>query len=119
MLWVLETALVYTNMITMQIDALTIILAIIMAGLLIYLVVASLDYSKRRKQLVESEKISYKIMTVATCQQNDYTIEREFREGDFIGKVDGNCPKCNSLLVITKIYAIPQEKTQKSFKPQQ
>ncbi|MEM0027582.1 MAG: hypothetical protein QXD38_06605, partial [Ignisphaera sp.] len=102
---------------TMQTDVLTIILAIIMAGLLIYLVISSLDYSKRRKQFLGNEKISFKIMTVAICQQNDYTIEREFREGDFIGKVDGNCPKCGSPVIVTKIYAVPQEKTQKSFKP--
>ncbi|MDK6028327.1 hypothetical protein QPL79_02985 [Ignisphaera sp. 4213-co] len=101
----------------MQTDVLTILLVVIMAGLLIYLVTASFDYIKRRRRGIEQEKTNYKLITIATCQQNDYTIEREFKEGDFVGKIDGKCPKCGSALIISKIYAVAQEKTQKSFKP--
>jgi hypothetical protein len=105
-------------MMLMQSDIITVLLIAIVIGLLAYLIKSSLDYSKERKEIMEKENMPMKIITVASCQQNDYTMEREFREGDFIGKIDGTCPKCGSQMIITKIYSLYIETPQKSFKLQ-
>jgi|UniRef100_A0A7J2U5E3 hypothetical protein len=101
----------------MQIDIITALLIAVMLGLIVYAIKSALDYSKKKKETIEQENKPMKIVSIVTCQQNDYTIEREFKEGDFIGKIDGTCPKCNSQMVITKIYSVNIEMTQKSFKP--
>jgi len=101
----------------MQTEIITVLLIAVTLGLIIYLVKSSLDYVKEKKKILEQEGKPMKIISVASCQQNDYTIEREFREGDFVGKIDGACPKCGSTIVITKIYSLYTETGQKSFKP--
>jgi len=105
-------------MMPMQSDIITVLLIAIVIGLLAYLIKSSLDYSKERKEIMEKESRPVKIIAVASCQQNDYTMEREFREGDFIGKIDGACPKCGSQMIIIKIYSLYMETPQKSFKLQ-
>ena len=97
-------------------DVLTLILVAILMSLLIYAITSAYSYIKKRREMRELEDTPTKIVTVVTCQQNDYTIEREFREGDFIGKIEGKCPKCGSPLIITKIYAVSlMEKIRKSL----
>uniref|UniRef100_A0A7C2ZNE1 Uncharacterized protein n=1 Tax=Ignisphaera aggregans TaxID=334771 RepID=A0A7C2ZNE1_9CREN len=44
-------------------------------------------------------------ITLIKCTSGDHTEERELQEGDFIGKVVGECPKCKNKLVIDTIYA--------------
>lgn len=46
-----------------------------------------------------------RVVTVLRCPKCGYKKIREFREGDYVGKiVDEKCPKCNVSLVIDAIY---------------
>ncbi|MEM2221250.1 MAG: hypothetical protein QW215_04440 [Ignisphaera sp.] len=92
----------------MQIDSniFTIVLIAFFVAILVYLVRSGLGYMMRRNKGELQEQPS-KTITIASCINNDYTLEREFREGDFVGKIDGVCPKCNSNVVIERIYVVP------------
>ncbi|MCY0860382.1 MAG: hypothetical protein OWQ54_08120 [Sulfolobaceae archaeon] len=57
------------------------------------------SYSEQRQQS------STKIITVIKCMTCDYTVEREMKDGDFVLKVEGKCPKDNGTLYIAGIYA--------------
>ncbi len=43
--------------------------------------------------------------TVVKCTKCDYSETREFKKGDYILKIEGTCPKCNSPTYIEAIYA--------------
>jgi len=45
------------------------------------------------------------IITVLKCLKCSYSVERQFREGDFVLKIDGTCPNDGSPLYIWGIYA--------------
>ncbi|QIW24299.1 hypothetical protein EWF20_09155 [Sulfolobus sp. S-194] len=45
------------------------------------------------------------IITVLKCLKCSYTVERQFREGDFVLKIDGTCPNDGSPLYVWGIYA--------------
>jgi hypothetical protein len=94
----------------MQIDNnfITIILIVFFSAILIYLIRSGLGYITRKNKS-EFQDQPFKTVTIASCMNKDYTLEREFREGDFIGKIEGLCPKCNSNIVIEKIYVIPTQ----------
>ncbi|MCG2909653.1 MAG: hypothetical protein RXQ80_03900 [Sulfolobaceae archaeon] len=49
------------------------------------------------------------IVTVLKCLKCGYSIERPFREGDFVPKIDGTCPNDGSPLFIWGIYAKSNE----------
>ncbi|MEM1525623.1 MAG: hypothetical protein QXZ41_04685 [Ignisphaera sp.] len=51
------------------------------------------------------DEVPYKYISIIKCVSNDHTADREFQEGDFVGKVIGECPKCGNKLVIDAIYA--------------
>jgi len=55
--------------------------------------------TNRRKK--EEEK---KFVTVLKCSKCGYQREREWKEGDFVGMVEGKCPKCGSLMEVVAIY---------------
>ncbi len=61
--------------------------------------VLTLITSRRTEQSAPS-----KIFTEITCINKDFSIKREFSEGDYVGKVIGKCPKCGSDLIIIAIY---------------
>lgn len=44
--------------------------------------------------------------TLIKCMTCDYTLERDFQEGDFIPKIVGVCPKDGGKLYIAGIYAV-------------
>ena len=46
-----------------------------------------------------------KTFTKLKCVNCDHEFEREFREGDYVGKkVENGCPKCDGDALITAIY---------------
>lgn len=59
------------------------------------------------------------VKTRIECEKCDYKSTREFRVGDYVLKVDGKCPKCNSPTIVTGIYSqIPELPRQaKQIKP--
>ncbi|BEP17043.1 hypothetical protein PYJP_03950 [Pyrofollis japonicus] len=67
--------------------------------MIIYMVITVLGSRKKDKE-------EQKVVTVLKCPQCGYVKKREFREGDFIGKiVDEKCPHCGVNLVVDAIYA--------------
>ncbi len=54
-----------------------------------------------RKKKPEAPK---RTITVIRCDNGDYETERDFQQGDFVGKVEGKCPKCGGVLRVHSIY---------------
>jgi hypothetical protein len=97
-------------------DALLIIIALLLIVIIVYIVSSGWLYIRSRRGIEGLEDKPTKIITVISCKNNDYTMEREFQEGDFIGKVVDKCPKCGAEMIISKIYAISLESRQKPYK---
>ena len=53
----------------------------------------------------QSNKQSENYYTVEECPKCGYKIKREFREGDYVLRASGVCPKDNSPMFISMIYA--------------
>ena len=68
--------------------------------LLAILLAFSIIMTERRKK-PEAPK---RTITVIRCDNRDYETKREFRQGDFVGKIEGKCPKCGGILRIHSIY---------------
>ncbi len=68
--------------------------------LLAILLVFSILMTERKKK-PETPK---QTVSVIKCDNGDYETKREFRQGDFVGKVEGKCPKCGGILRIHSIY---------------
>lgn len=47
----------------------------------------------------------YVTRTIVKCLKCGYEEKRDFKEGDFVGKIEGNCPKDDGTLVIRLIYS--------------
>mgnify|MGYP000226889987 CR=1 FL=1 len=47
---------------------------------------------------------AFRVLTEITCQSCGLREVREFREGDFIFKEVGSCPRCQGKLLITSIF---------------
>ncbi|WXG42548.1 MAG: hypothetical protein WED04_00315 [Promethearchaeati archaeon SRVP18_Atabeyarchaeia-1] len=59
-----------------------------------------------------------KMTTSLACHDCDFSQEREFQKGDFIGKVLGKCPKCKKgELYIRAIYTVEEKKSGKRRLP--
>ncbi len=68
--------------------------------LLAILLVFSILMTERKKK----PEIPKRTVSVIRCDNGDYETKREFRQGDFVGKVEGKCPKCGRVLRIHSIY---------------
>lgn len=53
------------------------------------------------------------VKTVIKCMSCDYSIVRDFQQGDFVTKIVGTCPKDGGKLYIAGIYAEPTGTQQK------
>jgi len=80
-----------------DLDAFTLITIALTLFLIAYMVAMSV-FSRRKEVKVR------KTFTLLKCQNCDYKKEREFKEGDYVGKVEGECPQCEGPLVIYAIY---------------
>jgi len=77
-------------------------LFIMLVIVLVVQLIVSYVSSKRRAQA----ETPLRFITSISCVNNDYRVERDFAEGDFVGKVVGSCPKCGAPLVIDRIFCI-------------
>ncbi|MEM0361961.1 MAG: hypothetical protein QXH57_01220 [Sulfolobales archaeon] len=82
-------------------DIFTLIMLVMTILLLIYTV--SVMLMQRNKSKTASTP---KVITKVKCVHNDYSLEREFSKGDYVGLEVGKCPKCGGVLTIDAIYAV-------------
>jgi len=54
-----------------------------------------------------------KFYTLVRCSKCGYEYTREWKEGDFVGMVEGKCPKCGALLKVEAIYKEGEEEEEK------
>lgn len=80
------------------------ILILIALTIILYIRLRS-GFMKGYQIINKLDEVPYKYLTVIKCFNGDYSIEKEFQEGDFVGKVVGTCPKCGNKLAIDLIYA--------------
>ncbi len=94
----------------MDTSSLYLLLFVILMVILAIQMVVNYIASKKRAQQQEPP---VKFITSISCINNDYRIERDYSEGDFVGKIVGSCPKCGSPLVIDKIFSITIQQQRK------
>ncbi len=78
-------------------DAMTVVFLAVMAFIISYMVVAAL---RSRQEPVKLKRT----VTVLRCGSCGHEWSRDFREGDFVGREEGECPKCGGRLVVNAIY---------------
>jgi len=74
----------------------------LMAVLVVQLIVSYVSSKKQRAQ----QELPIKTVSVVGCVRGDYEIEKEFSEGDFVGRVVGDCPQCGAPLIIKRIFVV-------------
>jgi len=86
------------------------ILLLLLFALLLMTFLYDIISSYIRSRRAESMPSTYRIITEIVCSTSgDYSSEREFTDGDYVGKEVGTCPKCGGKLVVNRIYAIYQQ----------
>lgn len=82
----------------LALDPLTLMVVALTVFVIVYLIITSL---KPRNEGMEIKKT----LTSVKCKSCDYSLERPFKEGDYVGKIlEDKCPKCGGDLVIKAIY---------------
>lgn len=103
----LVEGLVWTTLIT------SVLYAVGMFALVLLLLTSPAQQSTKGKTKGE-ESGEIKTITSLACHSCEFSEEREFQKGDFIGKLLGKCPKCkNEKLYIGAIYALDEKKGKK------
>ncbi len=80
-----------------MLDPMTIVILAVLAFIITYMVVSAV---KSRQEPIK-KKVT---VTLLECENHDYEEKREFREGDYVGKEAGQCPKCGGKLLISAIF---------------
>lgn len=76
-------------------------LYIVSAALVSIAIIAYMSYASLQKTVKERKRI----VTVLKCSKCGRTYRREFREGDYVGRVvDEKCRSCGGDLVVDAIY---------------
>lgn len=78
-------------------------------GVLVFLTSNPTPQQNRSMRKV-SELGDLKTITSIACYGCEYTEQREFERGDYVGKALGECPKCNGQRYVKSIYAIEEKK---------
>ena len=81
---------------------------ILLAGLVA--LTTSMMFINIKKKNKEEEAKYY---TLIRCTKCGYEYTREWKEGDFVGMVEGKCPKCGALLKVEAIYKEGEEEEEK------
>ncbi len=74
---------------------LNIIAMILIAVMVVYNIVAANKAVKRQKP---------RLRTRIECLACGYSVEREYRQGDYVGKPEGRCPKCGSEMIVAAVF---------------
>lgn len=109
---ILAVILLGMGLLNFQKDEDTYLLSDFLASGILCLVISLFFAFQHRKCIQFKLTPRYLSITVIKCSNRDcnFREEREFRHGDYVFKEDGNCPKCNSILLIDSIYAKPIRK---------
>lgn len=91
---------------TTSVIPLLFIVMLILVILSLYLARSRIRLIKSRYNIYQQDEMPYRCITIVKCISSDYVAEREFQEGDFVGKITGECPKCGNKLVIDTIYTL-------------
>ncbi len=86
-------------------DIFTLLMIVTTILLLIYTITVML--MQRSKNKVTATP---KVVTKVGCMQNDYSAEREYSKGDYVGLEVGKCPKCGNSLFVEAIYTVSNVK---------
>ncbi len=73
----------------------------VLAGMLSALAVAAITMRKKEEEP--------KFVTVVKCPSCGYEEKRDWKEGDFVGLVQGPCPKCGAHMKVWSIYKVGGE----------
>ncbi len=84
--------------------------SIALIGIVTFVLTFSMLMTAKKRN--EEKKDEFK--TVLKCPNCGYEVTREWKEGDFVGMVEGKCPKCGSLMRIEKIYKDVEEEEEES-----
>lgn len=71
---------------------------------IIVMIVLLLALSIMLAEKKSSKKKEKKTVTIVKCDKRDYELKRDFKPGDFVGKIEGKCPKCSGTLRVYSIY---------------
>ncbi len=80
-----------------SLDPFTLVTIALTLFVLAYFIALSLGGRKKQQKV----KKTYTLLKCTACE---YSVEREFKEGDYVGKKEGTCPKCDGEMIITAIY---------------
>ncbi len=80
-----------------MLDPMTIVILAVLAFIITYMAVSAM---KSRQEPLKKKVI----VTQLKCSNCGYGERREFREGDYVGKEVGECPKCGGKLLVEAIY---------------
>lgn len=80
-----------------MLDPMTIVILAVLAFIITYMAVSAM---KSRQEPLKKKVI----VTQLKCNNCDYSERREFKEGDYVGKEVGDCPKCGGKLLVDAIY---------------
>jgi len=80
-----------------MLDPMTVVILAVLAFIITYMAVSAM---KSRQEPLKKKVI----VTQLKCSNCDYSERREFREGDYVGKEVGECPKCGGKLLVDAIY---------------
>ncbi len=78
----------------------TVILLNILATVALIAFAASSLLASLKKQKGEKPKLRTRV----ECLSCGYSVEREYRRGDYVGKSEGRCPKCGGEMIVTAVY---------------
>ncbi|MFP3132607.1 MAG: hypothetical protein RXO71_00320 [Nitrososphaeria archaeon] len=59
--------------------------------------------------MIRQKTSQVKYFSVEECPKCGYKIKREFKEGDYVLKQSGLCPRDNTPMIISMIYAEEQK----------
>ncbi len=80
-------------------------------GLLIALTITAVTAGKRKQEPQPLTK------TLLACYNCGHREERNYKQGDYVGKNEGACPKCGAPLTIHAIYNIYPRQDKKAKIP--
>lgn len=74
--------------------------------LALFLVMAlALSLLNAMAKLKQPKLVRHRMIVEIRCTSCDYGTQRDFKKGDYVGKMEGTCPKCGSSTAIHSIYS--------------